>query len=123
LENIGVAGYRDLKVWQAGMLLANRVYRLTASFPSDERFGLTSQMRRSAISVPSNIAEGHARNTNAEMIRFCGIALGSVAEIETQLLLAADLDFAVAAEVDEILRLTDEIGRMLHGLIRSNREA
>jgi four helix bundle protein len=116
-----VAGYRDLKVWQAGMVLAKRVYRLTKSFPVDERFGLTSQMRRSAVSVPANIAEGHARNTNAEMIRFSGIAVGSVAEIETQLLLAADFGFAEAEEVEDILKVTDEIGRMLHGLIRSNR--
>jgi four helix bundle protein len=118
-----MAGYRDLKVWQAGMLLANRVYRLTSSFPTDERFGLTSQLRRSAVSVPSNIAEGHARNTKAEMIRFAGIALGSVAEIETQLLLAADLGFSNSAEVEEVLRLAEETGRMLHGLIRSNRRS
>jgi four helix bundle protein len=116
-----MAGYRDLKVWQAGMLLAKRVYRLTASLPEEERFGLTSQMRRAAVSVPSNIAEGHARNTSAEMIRFCNIALGSIAEIETQLLLAADLGFAEATEVEEVLKLADETGRMLHGLIRSNR--
>jgi four helix bundle protein len=103
------------------MLLTKRVYGLTASFPGDERFGLTSQIRRSAVSVPSNIAEGHARNANAEMIRFSGIALGSIAEIETQLLLAADLGFAEANEIKDVLKLTDEIGRMLHGLIRSNR--
>jgi four helix bundle protein len=78
-----VAGYRDLKVWQAAMVLAKRVYRLSNLFPTDERFGLTSQIRRSAISVLSNIAEGHARNTNGEMIRYCGIALGSLAEVET----------------------------------------
>jgi four helix bundle protein len=116
-----MAGYRDLKVWQAGMRLAKRVYELSSTFPNDERFGLTSQMRRAAVSVPSNIAEGHARNTNSEMIRFCGISLGSLAEIETQLLLAADLGFADAREVDDLLTLTEEIGRMLHGLIRSNR--
>ena len=116
-----MAGYRELKVWQAGMQLAKRVYRLTVSFPSEERFGLTSQLRRASVSVPSNIAEGHARNTKSEMIRFCGIALGSVAEIETQLLLAADLGFVDVGEVDDLLRLTDEVGRMLHGLIRSNR--
>jgi four helix bundle protein len=116
-----MASYRDLKVWQAGMLLAKRVYKLTEPFPGDERFGLVSQMRRSAVSVPANVAEGHARNTTAEMIRFSGIALGSVAEIETQLLLAADFGFADADDVDDILKLTDEIGRMLHSLIRSNR--
>jgi four helix bundle protein len=110
-----------LKVWQSGMILAKRVYRLTASFPADERFGLTSQMRRAAVSVPSNIAEGHARNTKAEMIRFSGIALGSIAEIETQLLLAADLGFAAAPEIDEVLKVSEEVGRMIHGLIRSNR--
>lgn len=116
-----MAGYRELKVWQVGMLLAKRVYQLTASFPSDQRFGLTSQMRRAAISVPSNIAEGHARNTSPEMIRFGGIALGSIAEIETQLLSATELGFAEPTEVDELLSVTDEIGRMLHGLIRANR--
>ena len=103
------------------MELAKRVYRLTESFPVDERFGLTSQTRRAAVSVPSNVAEGHARNTNAEMIRFCGIALGSVAEIETQLILAADLGFARRDESEDTLKLTDEIGRMFRGLIRSNR--
>jgi|SRR3989304_3969519 len=116
-----MAGYRDLKVWQASMLLAKRVYHLTASFPADERFGLTSQLRRAAVAVPSNIAEGHARNTKSEMIRFSSIALGSLAEIETQLLLAADLEFAGRAHLEELLSMSDEIGRMLHGLIRSNR--
>lgn len=108
-----MAGYRELKVWRSAMLLGKKVYELNASFPNDERFGLTSQIRRVAVSVPSNIAEGHARNTGGDMIRFCSIALGSVAELETQLLRLS--------EVDEVLALTEEVGRMLHGLIRSNR--
>lgn len=103
------------------MKLAKQVYRLSASFPPDERFGLTSQLRHSAISVPSNIAEGHARNTKAEMIRFSSISLGSLAEMETQLLLAADLEMADATKVEGILEATEEVGRMIHGLIRSNR--
>jgi four helix bundle protein len=115
-----MAGYQDLKVWQSAMRLTKSVYRLTMSFPVDERFGLTSQLRRAAVSVPSNIAEGHARNTKNEMIRFAGIALGSVAEIETQLILSIDLGLATSSDTAEALTLAGEVGRMLRGLIRSN---
>ncbi len=80
-----MAGYRDLKTWQLGIELTLDIYRLTVQFPSDERYGLTSQLRRTAVSVPSNIAEGHARKTPKEMIRFTAIAKGSLAEVETQL--------------------------------------
>jgi len=118
-----LAGYRELRVWQSSMALAKAIYSLTASFPSDERYGLTSQLRRSAVSVPSNIAEGHARNTKAEMVRFCSIALGSIAEIETQLLLASDFGLANPGEVEPLLQNSEEVGRMLHGLIRSNRNS
>lgn len=117
-----MAGYRALKVWQLGMSLTTRVYRLTGNFPQHELYGLTSQLRRAAVSIPSNIAEGHARSTAKEMIRFCSIAKGSLAELETQLLVAAELGYASQDSVAGLLESTTELGRMLSGLIRSNRE-
>lgn len=117
-----MASYRELKVWQAGVELALDVYRATRAFPSDERFGLVSQMRRAAVSVSSNIAEGHARNSAQEMIRFCGIALGSVAELEAQLTIASKLKFGNDVELNDVLQTCDKVSRMLHGLIRSNRD-
>lgn len=83
-----------LEVWREAMRLVREVYRLTASFPDEERFGLTSQMRRSAVSIPSNIAEGAARGGTQELLRFLRIARGSLAELDTQLLIARDLGFA-----------------------------
>jgi four helix bundle protein len=78
-----MAGYRDLKVWQAAMQLAGDVYRLSAQFPKHETYGLASQLQRSAVSLPSNIAEGQGRNSRKEFHHFLGIALGSLAELET----------------------------------------
>jgi four helix bundle protein len=86
--------YRDLIVWQKAMLLARIIYSITATFPSDEKFGLVAQMRRAAVSIPSNGAEGQARHTRKEFIQFISHAEGSVAEIETQWMLACDLGFA-----------------------------
>jgi four helix bundle protein len=83
-----MAGYRELKVWQLGVDLALEVYRLTEAFPKSELYGLTSQMRRAAVSISSNIAEGHARKTRREMQRYVNIAKGSLAELETQLIIA-----------------------------------
>ena len=88
-----VRGHRDLVAWQEAMAFAREVYRVTRSFPGHEQFSLTSQVRRAAISIPSNIAEGAARESAREFVRFLGIARGSLAEVETQLLLAADLDY------------------------------
>ena len=117
-----MASYRDLKVWQLGTELAIEVYGATRCFPSDERFGLISQIRRAAVSIPSNVAEGHGRNSIAEMIRFCGYALGSVAEMETQITISQGLGFGDAEELTGVLDKCDTISRMLHGLIRSNRD-
>ena len=86
-------GYRDLKVWQAAMRLTVEVYRLSEQFPKHETYGLTSQLQRSAVSLPSNIAEGHGRNSPKEFNHFLGIALGSLAELETQLILAQHLNY------------------------------
>lgn len=109
--------YTKLKVWQKGHEFALAVYECTASFPPDERFGLTSQLRRCAVSIPSNIAEGAGRSSSAEFRRFLHIAVGSSNEASYQLLLARDLGFH-AAERYEALRLAaEEIRRMLAALI------
>jgi four helix bundle protein len=88
-----VTSYRDLVVWQKGMKLSRAVYLATTDFPDDERFGLTSQMRRASISIPSNIAEGQGRLATKEFKQFLGIARGSLKELETQILLAIDLGY------------------------------
>ena len=110
--------YKDLVVWQKGIALAKVSYRLTSKFPSEEKFGLVSQMRRAAVSIPSNIAEGQARHTTGEFIQFISHAEGSVAELETQLILSIELAFAKAEDAKTSFILLDEIRRMLNGLRR-----
>ena len=88
-----VKSYQDLIVWQKAMDLVTEIYRITKNFPKEEIYGLTNQMRRAAISIPSNIAEGHARKSRAEYIRFLSIAQGSRAELETQILIAVRLGY------------------------------
>lgn len=110
-----VQPFTDLKVWQHGHRLVLAIYRLTAAFPSDERFGITSQLRRAAVSVPTNIAEGSKRLTDAEFARFLNIAEGSLVETQYLLMLSRDLSFA-GAEVDALLAKTTEAAKMLHGL-------
>ncbi len=85
---MSVSSFRDLRVWQLGMEVAEKVYRLTPDFPQSEAYGLSSQMRRSAVSIPSNIAEGQGRDSTKEFLHFLAIAFGSICELETQLLLA-----------------------------------
>jgi four helix bundle protein len=114
-----MAGYRDLKVWQSAMLLAEEIYRLCGSFPKNEVYGLTSQLQRSAVSIPSNIAEGQARNSSREFRHFLGIALGSLAEMETQVLLAQRFNYITEQESSKVLQLADETGKMLKGLQKS----
>jgi four helix bundle protein len=110
--------YRDLLVWQKGIELAKIVYRLTARLPSEEKFGLISQMRRAAISVPSNIAEGQARHTTGEFIQFISHAEGSVAELDTQLVVIVELGFLPATDVAQASLLIEELRRMLNSLRR-----
>ncbi len=117
-----MAGYQDLQVWKASMRFALNAYRETKALPSDEKYGLTSQLRRAAVSIPSNIAEGHGRNSPGDLARFCNIALGSLAEAETQVLLARELTYLEQARADELLGQADKIGRMLRGLIRSTKQ-
>jgi len=88
-------GYKDLIVWQKAMRLVKEIYLLTRGFPGDERFGLVSQMRRAAVSIPSNIAAGQARHTTGEFIQFVSHAEGSVAELDTQLMIAVDLGYCL----------------------------
>lgn len=114
-----MAGYQELKVWQQGMEITRRVYRLTLEFPKSEQYGLTSQIRRCAVSIPSNIAEGHSRDSQNELSRFVSIARGSLAELETQLLIAKDLEYGNAMMITELLELAKQEGRMLSGLRRS----
>ena len=111
--------YRDLKVWKKGMDLVVAVYKLSKLLPLDERFGLINQMRRSVVSVPANIAEGQGRLHRAEFLRFLSMARGSLAEIETHLLLAHRLGYVNQTQMSEALTLSGEGGRMLNGLIRS----
>ena len=101
--------YKELLIWQKGMALAKGVYGLTARFPADERFGLVSQMRRAAISVPSNIAEGQARHGTREFLQFLSHANGSLAELDTQLLLSVEMKYCVPRDVDGLAGLIDEL--------------
>ena len=114
-----VIHYRDLKVWQKALDWAEAIYIATAAWPREERFGLISQVRRSAVSVASNIAEGAARRTTGEFIQFVGIAQGSLAEAETQLLLAQRLGYATGRDGSPLLFASAEISRMLAGLASS----
>ena len=111
--------YRDLEVWQRSMQFAKRIYQVTQAFPSDERFGLTNQLRRASVSVPSNLAEGHARFGAGEFSRFISIAMGSIAEIETQVLLSQDLGYLKQTTTEELLAELETIGKMLRGLAKS----
>ena len=112
--------FKQLEVWQAAMDLAASIYQLTKEFPASERFGLTVQMRRAAVSVPSNIAEGH-RRTKPAYINHIQIALGSLAEVETQLLLAVRLGICREKDAEPIHTLVERTGQMLHALLRSLR--
>lgn len=110
--------FRKLQVWEKAHQLALMTYHVTASFPRDETYGLASQMRRAAASIPSNIAEGCGRDGDAELARFCTIARGSASELEYQLLLARDLKLILANEYEELTQLTVEIKRMLTVLVQ-----
>ena len=116
--NIKPQNYKDLVVWQKGIALAEMVYRLTQSFPSAEKFGLIAQMRRAAVSVPSNLAEGQARHTTGEFVQFISHAEGSVAQLDTQLILSNELRFCDRVTTAPVFELIDELRRMLNVLRR-----
>ena len=114
-----VRSYRDLRVWQKGMDLAAEVYRLSRYWPKEELYGLTSQARRSAVSVPANIAEGYGRQSAASYGQFLKVARGSLKELETHLLLAERVGLAAQGSCREALEQADDLGRMLGGLIKA----
>ena len=111
--------YKDLKVWQRSYQLCLDIYRTTKGFPIEERYGLTSQIRRAALSVPSNIAEGYGRKTTPDYIRSLYIAYGSNCELETQLLLSGDLGYVKVEEFNKLQADIGEVERMLKALIKS----
>lgn len=114
-----VRTYKDLEVWRRAMLLVRQVYAMTKSFPVDERYGLVAQARRAAVSIPCNIAEGNGRSRRKDYIRFLLVARGSVQELETQLLIACDQKFLRRREGNDLLRSTNEVGRLLAALVRA----
>ena len=111
--------YRELIVWQKSMDLAVRIYETTRGFPSEERFGITSQMRRAATSIPANIAEGQGRRTTGEFLQLLGIARGSLAELETFLALSERLALVTKPESESLLNDCAEINKMLQALVKS----
>ncbi|MBU1524956.1 MAG: four helix bundle protein [Alphaproteobacteria bacterium] len=112
-----VRSYRDLKVWQQAMDIAVGTYELTKAYPREELFGLTSQSRRAASSIAANIAEGYGRASKASYLSFLRIARGSLKELETHLILADRVGLSASGKIELLLQQTDELGRMLHGLI------
>jgi len=113
--------YQELIAWKKSMDLAEQVYRVTRIFPKEELYGLTSQVRRAAVSVPSNIAEGQSRRSTSDFLRFLAIARGSLAELETQLLLATRVGYLGEPDLQAALALATEVGRLTAGLMRSLR--
>jgi four helix bundle protein len=116
-EGNAVKSHRDLIVWQRALELCTAIYKTTARFPGEEKFGLVSQMRRAAVSIPSNIAEGHGRLTTSEYRHFLGIARGSLKELETQILIAHRLGYLGESATNACRALAGEVSRMLSTLI------
>lgn len=114
-----IKSYRDLRVWQGAMTLAESCYRLTRAFPKEEMFGMVSQIRRSAASVPANIAEGHGRENTRTFVQYLRISQGSLKELETHLLLAQRVGLATPQHIDPPMEQCQAIGKMLRALIRS----
>ncbi|MEQ1706485.1 MAG: four helix bundle protein [Rickettsiales bacterium] len=116
-----VGGYKDLDVWKKAMLLTNLIYDITADFPKSETYGLASQMRRAAVSVPSNIAEGSSRGGTPEYIQFLTISRGSLSELNTQVLIARDRKYITDIQCQDTELLLDDIGKMLNKLLQALR--
>jgi four helix bundle protein len=116
-----VRGYRDLLVWQDSMDLVVAIYRITATFPKDERYSLVNQLRRAAVSVPSNVAEGHGRSRTGDYLRHLSVSVGSLSEVETQVQIARRLEYITEDHQRQLLDSCNVIAKMLGGLIRSLR--
>jgi four helix bundle protein len=113
---MAIRSYRDLAAWQVSMKLAESCYRFTEKFPKTEVFGLAAHIRKSAVSIPSNIAERHGRRSRAAYAAFVGVAMGSQAELETQIELARRLEYGEATQAVKLLETAGEVGRILNGL-------
>lgn len=113
---MSITDYRDLIVWQKGMALTKEVYVVSSHFPKTETYGLVSQIRRAAVSIPSNIAEGQGRNSDGDFVRFMAIANGSLREVETQLFLGVQLNFVEESQIRRCLEICNEVAKLLHGL-------
>lgn len=113
---ISMRGHRGLVAWQKAMELVTEIYRMTRDFPKDELYGLVSQLRRAAVSVPSNLAEGYGRNSRNEFHQFVGVARGSLAEVEMQIEIAKNLDYVSQESCSKLLSRIDEVGRLLTGM-------
>jgi four helix bundle protein len=113
---VAIRGFKDLDAWKEAMQLCRLVYAITKSLPKEERFGLTSQMRRAAVSVPSNLAEGHSRRTRGEFLQFIGHARGSLAELETQTILCCELGLLTSAATAPVIEHIARLRRIIDGL-------
>ena len=111
--------HKDLKVWQKSIDMVVEIYHLTSNFPKEELYGLTSQIRRASVSIPSNIAEGYGRFSDKELVRFLFISLGSASEVETQLIICNRLNYLLEKDFNNLSQLNNEIIKMLAGLIKS----
>ena len=119
---MGINSYKDLRVWQRAMDLAVGCYEITGSFPKDETYGLTSQIRRASTSIPANIAEGHGREHTGSFIQFSRIAQGSLKELETHLILAVRLGYLDEDKIRDVMSEIDELGKMIRSMIRRLQE-
>ncbi|MDR1603422.1 MAG: four helix bundle protein [Gracilibacteraceae bacterium] len=115
---MAVQNYQELIVWQKSMALAKEVYQIVKKLPKEELYSLSVQMRRAAVSIPSNIAEGQARNSTKEFIQFLSVARGSKAEIQTQMLLCVEIGYLANTDILEAMGLAEEVGKMLSALIQ-----
>jgi four helix bundle protein len=116
---VGAQGYQDLVAWQKAMELVTTIYRATRSWPHEEQYGLTSQVRRAAVAIPSKLAEGHGRSGRREFAHHVSIAYGSLCELETQLLIAQRLDYSDAEATESLMNRIADVRRLTNGLLRS----
>ncbi|MGH2561514.1 MAG: four helix bundle protein [Thermomicrobiales bacterium] len=121
MDTVKDQGYRGLLAWQRGMTLVKAVYVASKDWPPDERFGLTNQVRRAVVGIPSNIAEGKGRTGTRELLHHLSIAHGSRCEVETQLMIARDLDYMSDQRLQPLLEQAAEVGRLIRGLIQKYR--
>jgi four helix bundle protein len=119
---MSISRFRELRAWQLGMDLTERVYLITDSFPKSEIYGLTSQIRRSAVSIPSNLAEGHGRTSGKEFLQFIAVAYGSICELETQILLSHRLNYIKISDLETISELLIDTSKTIRGLQKAIRE-